>query len=144
LATRRRNTAQPRPAISASPLASSFRPIPQPRFSLRTHKSLTRCSCVNTIPDDLIPGHHGQAGISPEMAVRLEKAGWSNAGHWLRTQSAHDLVTNHARARWPNETNGRALRIGRTGQGGPVTGGGACYHQKSVWNLRQIKTEQAS
>jgi len=25
---------------------------------------------------------NGQAGISPEMAIRLEKAGWSNADHW--------------------------------------------------------------
>ena len=35
---------------------------------------------------------NGQAGISPEMAIRLEKAGWSNAGHWLRLQTAHDLA----------------------------------------------------
>ena len=35
---------------------------------------------------------NGQAGISPEMAIRLEKAGWSNAAHWLRLQSAYDLA----------------------------------------------------
>jgi len=35
---------------------------------------------------------NGQAGISPEMAIRLEKAGWSNADHWLRMQIAHDLA----------------------------------------------------
>lgn len=35
---------------------------------------------------------NGQAGISPEMAVRLEKAGWSNADHWLRLQTAFDLA----------------------------------------------------
>ncbi len=35
---------------------------------------------------------NGQAGISPEMAIRLEKAGWSNAGHWLRVQAAYDLA----------------------------------------------------
>ena len=34
---------------------------------------------------------NGQAGISPEMAIRLEKAGWSNADHWLRLQVAFDL-----------------------------------------------------
>ncbi len=34
---------------------------------------------------------NGQAGISPEMAIRLEKAGWSNADHWLRLQMAYDL-----------------------------------------------------
>ena len=35
---------------------------------------------------------NGQAGISPEMAIRLEKAGWSNADQWLRLQTAHDLA----------------------------------------------------
>ena len=34
---------------------------------------------------------NGQAGISPEMAIRLEKAGWSTADHWLRLQVAYDL-----------------------------------------------------
>ena len=34
---------------------------------------------------------NGQAGISPEMAIRLEKAGWSTAEHWLRLQLAYDL-----------------------------------------------------
>jgi antitoxin HigA-1 len=34
---------------------------------------------------------NGQAGISPEMAIRLEKVGWSNADHWLRLQMAYDL-----------------------------------------------------
>jgi antitoxin HigA-1 len=32
------------------------------------------------------------AGLSPEMAIRLEKAGWSNADHWLRLQTAYDLA----------------------------------------------------
>lgn len=35
---------------------------------------------------------HGHAGISPEMAIRLEKAGWSSADHWLRLQAAYDLA----------------------------------------------------
>ena len=35
---------------------------------------------------------NGQAGISPEMAIRLEKAGWSNADHWLQLQTAFDLA----------------------------------------------------
>ena len=33
-----------------------------------------------------------KAGISPDMAIRLEKLGWSNAGQWLRLQSAYDLA----------------------------------------------------
>ena len=35
---------------------------------------------------------NGQSGISPNMAVRLEKAGWSNADHWLRLQTAYELA----------------------------------------------------
>ena len=35
---------------------------------------------------------NGRSGVSPEMAIRLEKAGWSNAGHWLRLQAAYDLA----------------------------------------------------
>jgi addiction module HigA family antidote len=35
---------------------------------------------------------NGQAGISPDMAIRLEKAGWSSADHWLRLQAAYDLA----------------------------------------------------
>ena len=35
---------------------------------------------------------NGHAAISPEMAIRLEKAGWSNAEFWLRRQIAYDLV----------------------------------------------------
>lgn len=35
---------------------------------------------------------NGQAGISPEMAIRLEKAGWSNADQWMRVQAAYDLA----------------------------------------------------
>ena len=35
---------------------------------------------------------NGQSGISSSMAIRLEKAGWSNADHWLRLQTAYDLA----------------------------------------------------
>ena len=35
---------------------------------------------------------NGHAAISPEMAIRLEKAGWSNAEFWLRLQAAYDLA----------------------------------------------------
>lgn len=34
----------------------------------------------------------GHAGISAEMAICLEKAGWSNAGLWLRLQLTFDLA----------------------------------------------------
>ena len=35
---------------------------------------------------------NGQAGIFPEMAIRLEKAFGSSADTWLRMQSAYDLA----------------------------------------------------
>ncbi len=35
---------------------------------------------------------NGKSGISPEMAVRLEKVGWSNADHWLSLQTAYELA----------------------------------------------------
>ena len=34
---------------------------------------------------------NGHAAISPEMAIRLEKAGWSTADFWLRRQASFDL-----------------------------------------------------
>ena len=35
---------------------------------------------------------NGHAAVSPEMAIRLEKAGWSNAEFWLRRQARYDLA----------------------------------------------------
>ncbi|MBI5185559.1 MAG: HigA family addiction module antidote protein [Nitrospinae bacterium] len=35
---------------------------------------------------------NGQAGISPEMAIRLEKAFGAAADSWLRMQAAYDLA----------------------------------------------------
>jgi len=35
---------------------------------------------------------HGQAGISPEMAIRLDKAFGGGAETWLRLQAAYDLA----------------------------------------------------
>ncbi|HUG80633.1 MAG TPA: HigA family addiction module antitoxin [Bryobacterales bacterium] len=39
---------------------------------------------------------HEQAGISPEMAIRFEKAGWSTADTWLRMQAAYELAQARA------------------------------------------------
>ena len=35
---------------------------------------------------------NGHARLSPQMAIRLEKAGWSNADRWMRLQTAYDLA----------------------------------------------------
>ena len=32
------------------------------------------------------------AGVSPRMAIALERLGWSDAGHWVRMQGAYDLA----------------------------------------------------
>ncbi|WP_158743027.1 HigA family addiction module antitoxin [Acidisphaera sp. L21] len=37
---------------------------------------------------ELLNGHNG---LTAEMAIRLEKAGWSNAETWLGVQLAYDL-----------------------------------------------------
>lgn len=34
----------------------------------------------------------GHAGISPDMAIRLEKAGWFGADFWLSRQTDSDLA----------------------------------------------------
>ena len=39
-----------------------------------------------------------KSGITPEMAIRLEKAGWSTADHWLRMQLSYDLWNARQRA----------------------------------------------
>ena len=40
----------------------------------------------------------GKASVSPEMAVRLEKALGSSAGFWLRLQLNYDLAEMQARS----------------------------------------------
>ena len=35
---------------------------------------------------------NGHAAVSPDMAIRLEKAGWSNADFWLRRQVSYELA----------------------------------------------------
>lgn len=34
---------------------------------------------------------NGRSGVSADMAVRLEKAGWGSAESWLRNQLSYDL-----------------------------------------------------
>ena len=45
---------------------------------------------------------NGHAAISPEMAIRLEKAGWSNAEFWLRRQTTWNLVQARKDEDWIN------------------------------------------
>ena len=35
---------------------------------------------------------NGHAGVSPAMALALERIGWSGADHWMRMQASYDLA----------------------------------------------------
>ena len=35
---------------------------------------------------------NGHAGVSPAMALALERLGWSDADHWMRIQASYDLA----------------------------------------------------
>jgi addiction module HigA family antidote len=41
---------------------------------------------------------NGHSGVSAEMAIRLEKAGWSTAKTWLGVQMQYDLWQARARS----------------------------------------------
>lgn len=41
---------------------------------------------------------HGRCGISPEMAIRLEKMGWGPARNWLAAQTTYDLTKARKKA----------------------------------------------
>jgi len=51
---------------------------------------------------ELVNGH---SGVSPEMAIRLEKAGWSTAEMWLRMQMQHDL--------WQARQKAKRIKVAR-------------------------------
>ena len=40
---------------------------------------------------------NGRGGVSPAMALALEKAGWSSADYWMRMQAGHDLAQERRR-----------------------------------------------
>jgi addiction module HigA family antidote len=52
---------------------------------------------------DVLNGH---SGVSPEMAVRLEKVGWGTADHWLRMQMQRNL--------WEVRRNSDQITVRRT------------------------------
>lgn len=48
---------------------------------------------------------NGHSGVSPEMAIRLEKAGWSTAETWLRIQLQYDL--------WHAQQKAKGIKVAR-------------------------------
>ena len=53
---------------------------------------------------------NGRNGVSADMALRLEKAGWSTALSWLRNQASYDLWQARNREEVPDR---RALKAHR-------------------------------
>ena len=41
---------------------------------------------------------NGRCGISPAMALALERIGWSNAEFWMRRQAQYDLAQERRRS----------------------------------------------
>src|SRR6516225_7469320 len=41
---------------------------------------------------------HGHSRVSADMAIRVQKLGWSTADHWLRMQLQYDLWEARQRA----------------------------------------------
>jgi addiction module HigA family antidote len=58
---------------------------------------------------ELLNGHNG---VTAEMAIRLEKAGWGSAESWLRNQLSHDLWQAKKRAA-PRSRSRDSLRLNR-------------------------------
>jgi addiction module HigA family antidote len=58
-------------------------------LSLNLTEAARRLGVSRRQLSDIVDGH---AGISPEMAIRLDKAFGGGAGTWLRLQAAYDLA----------------------------------------------------
>lgn len=55
--------------------------------------TITECACqLGVTRNTLSRLLNERIGISPAMALALERIGWSNANHWMRLQAAYDLA----------------------------------------------------
>ena len=61
---------------------------------LTVTEAAVRLGCTRQALSRLL---NGKAGISPAMALALERMGWSNASHWMRLQAAYDLAQERLR-----------------------------------------------
>ena len=48
-------------------------------------------------PPELAAFLNGKSRVSPELALKLEAAGWSTAEFWLRLQAAYDVAQERER-----------------------------------------------
>lgn len=58
-------------------------------------------------PAELEPVLEGRAPLTPDLALRIERAGWPRAGIWTGQQAAYDL----AQARRKLEIDGSELAV---------------------------------
>lgn len=61
---------------------------------LSVTEAASRLGCTRQALSRLL---NGKAGISPAMALALERIGWSNAGFWMRLQAAYELEQERRR-----------------------------------------------
>ena len=55
--------------------------------------TVTKCACqLGVTRNTLSRLLNERSGISPAMALALERIGWSNASHWMCLQAAYDLA----------------------------------------------------
>ena len=83
---------------------------------------------------------NGHAAISSEMAIRLEKAGWSNAEFWLRRQTTWDLVQG-AQGRRPDQR--RAIPAAAVGVGTALTEYAALPHTQAQCESSSLEPTSA-
>ena len=57
-------------------------------------EAATQLGCTRQALSRLL---NGKAGISPTMALSLERIGWSNASFWMRLQAAYELAQDRRR-----------------------------------------------
>lgn len=61
---------------------------------LTVTEAAARLGCTRQALSRLL---NGKAGISPAMAIALERMGWSNAAYWMRLQAAYELAQERRR-----------------------------------------------
>ena len=62
--------------------------------ALSVTEAASRLGCTRQALSRLL---NGKAGISPAMALALERIGWSNASFWMRLQAAYALAQERRR-----------------------------------------------
>ena len=87
--------------------------------SVRNQGGVAPLGCTRQALSRLL---NGKAGISPAMALALERIGWSNASFWMRLQVAYALAQERRRqAGMSSRMRACAPRKGRPSSGGRLS-----------------------